>query len=169
MLHPKPSYKLILERRHENGLHTPGWWLLLSWMLESMDVDNRNVPIMVWCRFCFDMERCHWKHISQTKIELENNNHTLETNDCNLENTSYSIQKAKVSLQKEEERDRGTHFLQIQRENKSQYTKENTVRNILSWGHRGRDISEYGKQAGEIHSHPGKSKRKVVRTQKEGN
>ena len=37
---------------------------------------------------------------------------------------------AKVRLQKEEERDRRTHFLQLQRGSKSQYTKENTVGNI---------------------------------------
>ncbi len=44
---------------------------------------------------------------------------------------SVAYRKAKVILQKEEERDRRTHFLQIQRESKSQYTKENTVGNIL--------------------------------------
>ena len=76
-----------------------------------------------------------------------------------------AYRKAKVRLQKEEERDRRTHFLQIQRGSKSQYTKKNTVREC----YRGRDISGYGKQAGETHSHPGKNKREVVRTQKEGN
>ena len=45
---------------------------------------------------------------------------------------SIAYRKAKVKLQKEEERDRITHFLQIQRESKSQYTKENTVGDILS-------------------------------------
>ena len=73
-----------------------------------------------------------------------------------------AYRKGKVRLQKEEERDRRTHFLQRQRGSKSQYTKENTVG----------DISGYGKQARETHSqesHPGKSKREVVRTQKEGN
>ena len=41
-----------------------------------------------------------------------------------------AYRKAKVRLQKEEERDRRTHFLQIQRGSKSQYTKENIVRDI---------------------------------------
>ncbi len=43
---------------------------------------------------------------------------------------SVAYRKAKVRLQKEEERDRRTHFLQIQRGSKSQYTKENTVGDI---------------------------------------
>ena len=42
-----------------------------------------------------------------------------------------AYRKAKVRLQKEEERDRRTHFLQIQRGSKSQYTKKNTVRDML--------------------------------------
>ena len=41
-----------------------------------------------------------------------------------------AYRKAKVRLQKEEERGRRTHFLQIQRGSKSQYTKENTVGDI---------------------------------------
>ena len=45
---------------------------------------------------------------------------------------SIAYRKAKVKLQKKEERDRRTHFLQIQRGHKSQYTKENTVGDILS-------------------------------------
>ena len=44
---------------------------------------------------------------------------------------SIAYRKAKVKLQKEE-RDRRTYFLQIQRGSKSQYTKENTVEDILS-------------------------------------
>ena len=40
---------------------------------------------------------------------------------------SIAYRKAKVRLQKEEERDRRTHFLKIQRGSKSQDTKENTV------------------------------------------
>ena len=43
---------------------------------------------------------------------------------------SIAYRKAKVKLQKEEERDRRTHFLQIQRGSKSQYTKEKH-----SWEH----------------------------------
>ena len=43
-----------------------------------------------------------------------------------------AYRKGKLRLKKEEERDRRTHFLQIQRGSKSQYTKENTVRDILA-------------------------------------
>ena len=43
-----------------------------------------------------------------------------------------AYRKGKVRLQKEEERDRRTHFLQIQRGSKSQYIKENTVGDILA-------------------------------------
>jgi len=43
-----------------------------------------------------------------------------------------AYRKAKVRLQKEEERDRRTHFLQIQRGGKSQYSKEKTVGDIPS-------------------------------------
>ena len=44
---------------------------------------------------------------------------------------SIAYRKAKVKLQKEEESDRRTHFLQIQRGSKGQYTKENIVGDIL--------------------------------------
>jgi hypothetical protein len=62
---------------------------------------------------------------------------------------SVAYRKAKVRLQKEEERDRRTHFLQIQRGSNSQHTKENTVGDIPAWGHRRKDVSGYGKQARE--------------------
>ena len=41
-----------------------------------------------------------------------------------------AYRKAKVRLKMEEEKDRRTYFLKIQRGSKSQYTKENTVRDI---------------------------------------
>ena len=129
MPHLRPPHKLNLERGYKSGIHTPGWWLLLSWMLESMDADNRNVPIIVRCVFWFDMERCCWKHISEARIELENDNHTLETNDSNLENTCYSIQKGKSEITKGRKGQKNPLSANTEGKQKLVHKREH------SWGH----------------------------------
>jgi len=59
-------------------------------MLEIIEADQRNVPIIVWYILSQDIEN-GWKCISRTEIELKSNNSTWVTNDLILDSNIWEM------------------------------------------------------------------------------